>query len=59
MTKEKKYIVDTSVVIERIVSNLVKKKEIKGIILIPHAVISELENQAKKGGGNGFFFFLG
>ena len=54
MTKEKKYIVDTSVVIERIVSNLVKKKEIKGIILIPHAVISELENQANKGLEIGF-----
>ncbi|MAG20451.1 ATPase [archaeon] len=43
------YVVDTSVVIERVVSKLVEKKEIEGRILIPRAVVSELENQANKG----------
>lgn len=49
-----KYVTDTTVLIERIVSNLIKKKEIKGIILIPHAVIAELENQANRGLEIGF-----
>ena len=43
------YVVDTSVVIERVVSKLVEKKEIEGKILVPRAVVSELENQANKG----------
>ncbi|MAG07921.1 ATPase [Candidatus Woesearchaeota archaeon] len=45
----KPYITDTSVVIEKQVTKLVKKKEIKGTLLIPKAVIAELENQANKG----------
>ena len=49
-----KYVTDTTVLIEKIVSNLVKKKEIKGTILIPHAVIAELENQANRGLEIGF-----
>jgi len=49
-----KYVTDTTVLIEKIVSSLVKKKEIKGIILIPHAVIAELENQANRGLEIGF-----
>ena len=48
------YVVDTSVVIERIISKLVKKGEIKGKIIVPQAVISELENQANKGHEIGF-----
>src|SRR3989344_3537853 len=50
----KKYVVDTSVVIEKIVTNLAKEKKIEGTILIPHAVISELENQANRGQEIGF-----
>ena len=50
----KTYVTDTSVLIERIVTDLIKKKTIKGTILIPHAVISELENQANRGLEIGF-----
>ena len=52
--KEKKYIVDTTVVIEKIVSQLAKKNEIKGKILIPNAAVAELENQANRGLEIGF-----
>jgi len=48
MSKEETYVADTSVVIERIVSKLIKNKEIKGTILIPHAVLAELEHQANE-----------
>ncbi len=49
MVKEETYVVDTSVVIERIVSKLIKDKEIKGTILVPQAVLAELEHQANEG----------
>ena len=49
-----KYVTDTTVLIERLVSSLVKKREIKGTILIPHAVIAELEHQANRGLEIGF-----
>jgi len=44
----KKYVVDTSALINKAITSLIKSKEIKGVILIPHAVVSELENQANK-----------
>ncbi len=44
-----KYVVDTSVVVDRVVSNLIKKGKVKGTILLPKAVMSELENQANTG----------
>ena len=50
----KKYIVDTSVVIERVVSRMIKENKIKGKILVPHAVVSELEAQANRGLEIGF-----
>ncbi len=50
----KKYVVDTSVVIEKIVTKLAKEKKIEGTILVPHAVVSELENQANRGQEIGF-----
>ncbi len=50
----KKYVVDTSVVIEKIVTKMAKEKKIEGTILVPHAVISELENQANRGQEIGF-----
>ncbi|MEK6812658.1 MAG: ATPase, T2SS/T4P/T4SS family, partial [Nanoarchaeota archaeon] len=50
----KTYIVDTSVVIERVVSRMIKEKKIKGKILVPHAVVSELEAQANRGLEIGF-----
>ena len=51
---EKKYVVDTSAIIKKAVTGLVKKKKIAGTLIIPHAVISELENQANKGQEIGF-----
>lgn len=50
----KKYVVDTSVLIEKLVTKLIDKKEIDGTILIPNAVIAELEHQANKGLEIGF-----
>ena len=50
----KKYVVDTSAVIEKAVTELVKQTKISGNILIPHAVIAELENQANRGLEIGF-----
>jgi len=44
-----RYVLDTSVVIERAISKLIKKKEVQGTVFIPKAVISELENQANTG----------
>src|SRR3989344_3270832 len=49
-----KYVVDTSALIEKAISHLIKNKEIKGTILIPNAVISELEHQANRGLEIGF-----
>lgn len=51
---EKKYVLDTSAVIEKAITNLAEKKEIEGTILIPNAVVAELENQANKGLEIGF-----
>lgn len=48
------YVVDTSVVIEKVVSKLIKEKKIKGKIIVPHAVVAELESQANKGWEIGF-----
>jgi|APSaa5957512535_1039671.scaffolds.fasta_scaffold23781_2 ATPase len=44
----KTYVLDTSVVIEKITSKLIKDKEISGTIIIPNAVMAELEAQANK-----------
>ena len=44
----KTYVPDTSVIIEGIVSKLIAKNEIKGTIIIPNAVVAELESQANK-----------
>jgi ATPase len=50
----KKYVTDTSVIVERLVSKLLSEKKIKGQILIPNAVIAELEHQENKGQDIGF-----
>lgn len=42
------YVPDTSVIIEGFVSKLIEKKEIAGTLLIPNAVVAELESQANK-----------
>ena len=43
------YVLDTSAVIERLTSKLIKRKELEGTIIIPNAVIAELEHQANQG----------
>jgi len=43
------YITDTSVIIEKVVSKLIKSKKIEGELLIPNAVVAELEAQANRG----------
>lgn len=49
----KKYVLDTSVVIYRKISRLAKKG-MQGMLLIPNAVVAELENLANKGVDAGF-----
>ena len=54
ITLEKKnYVVDTSVIINRFISKLIKKG-LQGKIIIPNAVMAELENLANKGREEGF-----
>ena len=50
----KTYVPDTSVIIEGIISELINKNEIKGMIIIPNAVVAELESQANKRRETGF-----
>ncbi len=52
--EERIYVADTSVVIEGLVSRFVKSKKIAGKIIIPKAVMAELENQANTGQEIGF-----
>ena len=52
--KTNKFVPDTSVIIEKAISKLINEKKIKGTILIPNAVVSELENQANHGLEIGF-----
>ena len=42
----KKYLIDTSAIIEKVPSKLIKEKKLSGEILITNASMSELENQA-------------
>lgn len=51
--KKKKYVIDTSILINRVLGKLIKKG-IQGEIIIPNAVIAELENLANKGMEEGF-----
>jgi len=51
---QKIYVLDTSIVIERKVSELIKKGEISGKIIIPRAVLAELEHQANQNQSEGF-----
>lgn len=52
--EEKVYVTDTSVVIEGLVSQFIKNKKIQGEIVIPKAVMAELEHQANTGQEIGF-----
>lgn len=50
----KSYVADTSAIIERIITKEIKEKKIKGTVIIPNAVIAELEAQANKRRETGF-----
>ena len=50
----KTYVPDTSAIIEGVISELIEKKEISGTIIIPNAVVAELEAQANKRKETGF-----
>jgi len=52
-SKNNKYLVDTSAIINKKVSKLARKG-LSGTIFIPNAVIAELENLANKGQDVGF-----
>jgi ATPase len=47
------YVVDTSLIINKFLGKLIKKG-LKGKIIIPNAVMAELENQANRGYEEGF-----
>ncbi len=49
-----KYVIDTSVIIDGRVSRMIENGEIKGTIIIPEAVVAELEAQANFGRMTGF-----
>ena len=49
-----KYVIDTSVLIEGRISEMIEKGELKGTIIIPEAVLAELEAQANFGKMSGF-----
>ncbi|MDP3027503.1 MAG: PIN domain-containing protein, partial [Nanoarchaeota archaeon] len=51
--ERKNYVIDTSVVINRFLSKLIGKG-LQGKIIIPNAVMAELENLANKGREEGF-----
>lgn len=51
--KKRNYVVDTSVIINKFLPRLIKKG-LKGKIIIPNAVMAELENLANKGREEGF-----
>ena len=46
---DKKYVVDTSVVVERAVTKLFKNKKYQEILLFLESVLAELEHQANTG----------
>jgi len=52
--EEKSYVLDTSVIIEKAVSKMVKEKKLSGKIIITRASLAELENQANQGQEIGF-----
>jgi ATPase len=53
-TKQRKsYVVDTSAVVNKFLSSLIKKG-ISGKLIIPNALMAELENMANKGKEEGF-----
>ena len=54
MAQNNVYLIDTSAIIHRKVSRLLKQNRIRGTILVPNAAIAELENLANRGQDVGF-----
>lgn len=54
MNKSKRFVPDTSAIINCVVSKLILENKIDGEIIIPEFVIAELENQANRGREIGF-----
>ena len=52
--KGKKFVPDTSAIINGVVSKLITEKKLTGELIIPEFVIAELENQANRGREIGF-----
>ncbi len=52
--ESRKFVPDTSAIINGVVSKLILEKKIKGELIIPEFVIAELENQANRGREIGF-----
>ncbi len=50
----KTFVLDTSVIIERVASKLIKQEKISGKVIIPNAALSELEHQANLNQETGF-----
>jgi ATPase len=50
----KSYVPDTSVIIEGVISKQIEREELKGNIIIPNAVVAEIESQANKRRETGF-----
>ena len=48
------YVPDTSVIIEGVISKQIEREELKGNIIIPNAVVAEIESQANKRRETGF-----
>jgi len=51
------YVVDTSIVIDGRIVEMVEERRIKGVVIIPQGVIAELEHQANLGKETGFAGF--
>jgi len=53
-TDSKIYVTDTSIIIEKKVTELINEKKISGKIVIPNAVLAELEHQANENQAEGY-----
>ncbi|PIN82781.1 ATPase, partial [Candidatus Micrarchaeota archaeon CG11_big_fil_rev_8_21_14_0_20_47_5] len=53
-TEKDIFVCDTSVVVDGRVVELVREGKVKGVVVIPNAVLAELEHQANAGKETGF-----
>jgi len=54
MAKEEIFVPDTSVIIEKLISKMIREGKLKGKVIIPLAVLAELEHQANTNQTEGF-----